>query len=495
MEKARSQSGLGGLNRFALSRILHAEYQPLLPLRRQGPTMATVIRAFVDGDGLLVSADPALLALQRAAGGDLGQTLLLPGIARLTHLAHRLRRRIERPVLAGADHANVHAMGRFTPFEGGVRIELADWEEQLLDQISSDVPPIGRHAELLVNWACDIRLRLVMATADNGFRLPDRNFLSHPLTEMFLLQADSEGQFPLLLALAQQSMFTGQAARTIDSDGISVQLSLSGEPMVGPDGFTGFVGTARGYVPLAAPAEPSEGAGSMGLLGSVDPRRFALRVDGAMRKPLGRIIANAETIAGQLQGPIRADYARYASDIALAGRHLLDLVDDLADLQAVERPDFHIARERVDLADLSRRAAGLLAMKAQERGIRIDFPDQDETAPAAAEFRRVLQILLNLVGNAVRYSPEGSNIWLRVEEQGGRALVTVADQGAGIALEDQERLFEKFERLGRTDSGGTGLGLYISRKLARAMGGDIHLDSAPGQGARFTLDLPLWDAA
>jgi signal transduction histidine kinase len=456
--------------------------------------MATVIRAMIGGDGRLISADPALLVLQRAAGGEVGGIMLLPAIARLAQLSHRLRMRIERPVLMGADHGNVHAMGRFVPDSDAVRVELFDWEERLLDQISA-APTSTRQAELLLNWACDIRLRLVMASGAGGFRLPNRNFLSHPLTELFLLQADSEGQFPLLLALAQQSMFTGQAARLIDPDGVSIQVSLSGEPMVGSDGFTGFVGTARGYAPVSMPPEPGDSGGAMGLLGAVDPRRFALRVDGAMRKPLGRIIANAETIAGQLQGPIRSDYARYASDIALAGRHLLDLVDDLADLQAVERPDFHIARERVDLADLARRAAGLLAMKAQESGITIDAPDADESAPSAAEFRRVLQILLNLLGNAVRYSPEGSNIWLRVEQQGARALVTVADQGAGIALEDHERLFEKFERLGRTDSGGTGLGLYISRKLARAMGGDIHLDSAPGQGARFTLDLPMWDGA
>jgi signal transduction histidine kinase len=456
--------------------------------------MTAVVRAMIDAEGRLASADPALLALQRAAGGDLDQPLLLPGVARLAYLAQRMQRRIERPVLAASDYANVLATGRFTPMADGVRIELADWQEQTLEQISTDVPePSARHAELLVNWACDIRLRLVMASPDNGFRLPNRNFLSHPLTEMFLLQPDSEGQFPLLLALAQQSMFTGQQARIIDADGIGVQVSLSGEPMVGADGFTGFVGTARGYAPLLVPAAQTGDAQSgLGMLGEIDPRRFALRVDGAMRKPLGRIIANAETIAGQLQGPIRADYARYASDIALAGRHLLDLVDDLADLQAVERPDFATAQERVDLADLARRAAGLLAMKAQERGISIDPPDADENALASAEFRRVLQILLNLIGNAVRYSPEGSTIWLRVEQRDGRVSVTVADQGAGIALEDQERLFEKFERLGRTDAGGSGLGLYISRRLARAMGGDIHLDSAPGQGARFTLDLPAW---
>ncbi|MFM6854424.1 MAG: sensor histidine kinase, partial [Sphingopyxis sp.] len=71
------------------------------------------------------------------------------------------------------------------------------------------------------------------------------------------------------------------------------------------------------------------------------------------------------------------------------------------------------------------------------------------------------------------------------------ATVTVADQGQGISAEDQARLFGKFERLGRSDAGGSGLGLYISRRLALAMGGDILIDSAPGQGARFTLRLPL----
>ena len=102
----------------------------------------------------------------------------------------------------------------------------------------------------------------------------------------------------------------------------------------------------------------------------------------------------------------------------------------------------------------------------------------------------MLQILLNLIGNAIRYSPEDSMIWLRVDDVDGMAKITVADQGPGISAEDQQRLFTKFERLGRNDAGGSGLGLYISRRLAMAMGGDIEIDSAPGQGARFTLLLP-----
>ncbi|NJO14039.1 MAG: HAMP domain-containing histidine kinase, partial [Rhizobiales bacterium] len=217
----------------------------------------------------------------------------------------------------------------------------------------------------------------------------------------------------------------------------------------------------------------------------------ASRVDGAMRRPISRIIANAETIASQLDGPIRSDYNRYARDIALAGRHLMDLVDDLADLQAVERPGFAVAQEAVDLAEIGRRAAGLLSLKARDRTIAITPPDNDDRVIVTGEFRRVLQILLNLIGNAIAYSPVDSQVWVCVGTDGYDGWIVVADQGEGIAPEAQARIFNKFERLGRSDAAGSGLGLYISQRLANAMNGSISLDSAKGQGARFTLRLPL----
>ena len=209
-----------------------------------------------------------------------------------------------------------------------------------------------------------------------------------------------------------------------------------------------------------------------------------------LRQPIARIIANAETIRTQLAGPLAEEYSSYAADIATAGEHLLALIDDLADLEVVEDEQFATAPDRIDLADLVRRAAGILGVRAQERGIAIDAPKQGESAAAIGEFRRVLQVLLNLLGNAIRYAPAESEIWLRVESEGDRARITVADQGEGLSEAQQARLFEKFERLGRSGDGGSGLGLYISRRLARAMNGELTVDSAPGQGARFTLELP-----
>lgn len=98
--------------------------------------------------------------------------------------------------------------------------------------------------------------------------------------------------------------------------------------------------------------------------------------------------------------------------------------------------------------------------------------------------------MLNLITNAIRYSPDGTEVQVDVGTEDGFAYISVSDQGPGISVDDHERIFAKFERLGRTGDGGSGLGLYISRRLARAMGGDLTVAAAKGGGAKFTLRLP-----
>ena len=247
---------------------------------------------------------------------------------------------------------------------------------------------------------------------------------------------------------------------------------------------------AAGFELLFVAHEPPDAAepekASKSLFGATIGREIAP----VLFQPMSRIIANADTIRTQLAGPLSEEYSKYAADIATAGEHLMALIDDLVDLEAVEADDFGTAIERIDLADLARRAAGISAAQSRERGIAIDVPADGESVPALGEHRRVLQILLNLLGNALRYSPSGSSVRLQVERAGDRARATVVDEGAGLTQEQQARMFDKFERLGRSDDGGSGLGLYISRRLARAMDGDLTVESAPGAGARFTLELP-----
>jgi len=247
-------------------------------------------------------------------------------------------------------------------------------------------------------------------------------------------------------------------------------------------GFGGFVGSARvAEVEDQAAADAPAAELSAG---------FSEGLDKALRTPLARIVAHADSINAEAEGPIASDYAGYAADIASAGRHLMGLVDDLVDLQAIERADFAPAHDPIDLADVARRAAGLLSVRAANADIVIERPGFADAAPATGDFRRTLQILVNLIGNAVRYSPPGSSVEIGVGRDGGRVTVTVSDHGKGIAAEDQARVFEKFERIDSSEIGGSGLGLYIARRLARAMGGDLTVESAAGQGARFTLALP-----
>ena len=144
--------------------------------------------------------------------------------------------------------------------------------------------------------------------------------------------------------------------------------------------------------------------------------------------------------------------------------------------------------DRVDLVSLATEAGGMLEATAHPRRVKIIL---QPSAPVTArgDARSIIQILVNLVGNAVRHSPRGATVTLSFDSVEGVARAHVSDQGPGIDPADQQRIFERFERV-KGGEGGTGLGLAIARRLAHSMGGDILLDSAPGQGSRFTLSLP-----
>ena len=209
---------------------------------------------------------------------------------------------------------------------------------------------------------------------------------------------------------------------------------------------------------------------------------FDPALDEALSSPLDRIIAAADRIVDRSEGPLRSDYAAYAGDIAAAGRHLLSVIRSMTEME----------QGGGTAADLSRSAAEavqLVQARADERSISIELVGADRSHAVKGDPRGTVQILVNLLGNAVRHSPEGGTIAVIVEPRDAVVAVTVADEGPGIDQADHERIFERYERIGDTP-GGIGLGLAISRRLARSMGGDIELVSSPGQGARFTLILP-----
>ena len=447
-------------------------------MRLDGIPDVPVSHAMIDGEGRLVAADPALLALNDAAGGTLGEALAVPQLATVARLARRLGVLVSRGVVVADGDADLDLWVRAQPEDDGVRMAVSGWRELRARSIAATpAVPLVETGDLA--WDTDGGLRLTFVSIDAARRLgfDALSLLGQPLTTLFTLEADGDGAMPILEAVARQRPLDRQRARLRGGDvavllTANVRRDLSGN-------FAGLSGIAR--VAEASPPAPQS---------TIAPA-FTDGLDKALRTPLARIIAHADTIHAEAEGPVQSDSADYASDIANAGRPLLGLVDDLVDLQAIERPDFALQTEAIDLADVARRAAGLLSVRAGNAGVAIARPLPDLRVPVQGDFRRALQIMVNLIGNAVRYSPEGGVVSVTALRTGTMAEAVVADQGKGIAPEDQARIFEKFERVDPTEAGGNGLGLYIARRLARAMGGDLTVESAPGEGARFTLTLPV----
>jgi signal transduction histidine kinase len=423
----------------------------------------------VDSDGRLTAADPRLLQLQREAGSELGQPLAVPQLAFIVRLARKLGVTISRPALAASAEADLDLWVRAEPDGGGVRLTVESWVERppQRSRWPEDRPPPGLEIAADYRFSLDADLRLLSLSPDLADQLgtEPKAAIGLPLTRLVQLEADEAGDMPLLGALAARSDFDGQ--RAVPKAG-GAALILSGAVRLGTAGeFAGFAGRAAAERAHAPPAV-------------VAPELKEL-----LRLPLDRIVAEARQIADRAQGPLRSDYATYAGDIMTASRHLLDV---LRSTTAAARRGGDEADERIDLVALALEAAGLVQAEATEARMKLEV--EGETALAAhGDARAVTQILVNLIGNAVRHSPAGGTVRI-IAGKGSGAEISIADQGPGVAPQDRERIFEAFEQAA-PKVGGVGLGLAISRRLARSMGGDILLDPAPGPGARFTLRLPL----
>lgn len=433
----------------------------------------------VDAEGRLVEADPPLLRLQERAGGVRGGMLAVPQLFKLTRLARRLAIPISRQILAAQGEQDLGLWVMVRPVDDQVELSITGWQENAPLQPSPALEALRWRdfSRASADWIIETDAMLRVTHSPNS--LPTA--IGQPVEALFALSRDEEGVSSIVAAASAAAQFEDPSATFLLGHGIAV--CIAGVPQFGSEGFSGYqLLVSRRSSELTPPWRRP------------DPppldEAFGSQLGRAMREPLDRIIAHADNIVLRGDGPVRRDYAGYAEDIAGAGRHLLALVDDLVDLQTIESPDFRPDVERVDLVDAAQRAAGLLAVRAGNAHVTIDGPPSGKPVSALGDFRRILQVLINLLSNAIRHSPPGGTIWIRCEQEDGIAAVIVADGGDGIADGDHERIFERFERLGLRDGTGSGLGLYISRRLIRAMGGDLGVDSARGQGARFVLTLP-----
>jgi len=224
---------------------------------------------------------------------------------------------------------------------------------------------------------------------------------------------------------------------------------------------------------------------------SQEKSRLLAAITHELRTPMNGVIG----MAGLLRDtPLTKEQASYVRAIESSGRALLSIIDELLDSSRLEAGEFEIEQAPFDLARMVEETAELLSPRAHARDIDLAcFIDPALPDMVAADAARIRQVLLNLAGNAIKFTDEGG-VYIKVSAAGeGRVLFEVMDTGIGIAQDEQQRIFHPYQQAGDKSrrAKGTGLGLTISKRLVERMGGKLELTSAQGKGSVFSFTLPL----
>mgnify|MGYP003624458108 CR=1 FL=1 len=223
---------------------------------------------------------------------------------------------------------------------------------------------------------------------------------------------------------------------------------------------------------------------------------FLAAMSHELRTPLNAIIGFAEAMTMQAFGELNDQYVSYSSDIMNAGRHLLHLINDILDVAVLESGKIQLEPSNVSLKEVIDKALNLVIINAGNKNIDTSQVKIDVDREIYADARRVTQVFVNLMSNAVKFTPEGGKLGVRVQHVAQDIIgITVWDTGIGIPPEQQDLVFEKFHQdrghIYSRKEEGTGLGLHISKHLAKQMGGDILLKSEVDEGSEFTVLLPM----
>jgi signal transduction histidine kinase len=220
---------------------------------------------------------------------------------------------------------------------------------------------------------------------------------------------------------------------------------------------------------------------------------FLANMSHELRTPLNAIIGFSEVLAERMFGEVNDKQAEYLADILESGRHLLSLINDILDLSKIEAGRMELEPTTFHLPSAIENALTLVRERAQRHGITLGRTVDERLGMIDADERKVKQVLLNLLSNALKFTPEGGRIDVRAAARDDAVEISVTDTGVGIAPEDQATVFEEFRQVGSAAKKveGTGLGLAISRKFIELHGGRIWVESQVDKGSTFAFTLPL----
>lgn len=220
---------------------------------------------------------------------------------------------------------------------------------------------------------------------------------------------------------------------------------------------------------------------------------FLANMSHELRTPLNAINGFSEIMATEMFGPLGdGRYREYSQDILNSGQHLLALINDVLDMAKIEAGKMQMHFERVDLAELCQDAERLMRGKAQEAEIQL-ISDVSPDALVQADYRALKQVMLNLLSNALKFTPRGGRVSIKAGVEAGWAFLSVSDNGIGISAEDLPRLAQPFEQVETKHARatqGTGLGLALTKSLIEMHQGRFEMTSEPGEGTTVTIIIP-----
>jgi len=220
---------------------------------------------------------------------------------------------------------------------------------------------------------------------------------------------------------------------------------------------------------------------------------FLANMSHELRTPLNAIIGFSEVLNERMFGELNDKQAEYLKDIHASGQHLLSLINDILDLSKIEAGRMELELAHFDLPSAIDNALTLVRERAARRGIALHQAVDEGLGPVTGDERKIKQVLLNLLSNALKFTPEGGRIDVRASIADGMAEISVTDTGVGIAAEHHDAVFEEFRQVGEAEkkAEGTGLGLALCRKFVELHGGRIWVKSQLGAGSTFAFTLPL----
>ena len=370
-------------------------------------------------------------------------------------------------------------------------------------------------------WETDANFNLsfVSPRISEALGLPAQLLIGKHLFSLGRFEDDRETGGSAREIMDRHAPFRHRLFLMADDRGKTRRIHLSGVPVFDEGGgrFTGYRGTGTDFT-RQYEAEQSAFQAKVELEKTLDELKqrnlqldlalgkaqaagkakmdFLAMMSHELRTPLNAIIGFSEVASQRVFGPLNDTYLTYFNDILKAGRHLLAIINDILDTAKIENQELSVEVAPVPAKELIAEARSLIALRAEEKNLDTEQVDIEDRWTLLVDRVRARQILVNLLGNAVKFTPAGGSIGVEARESAdGKLALAVWDTGVGIPADEQERIFEHFYQvesdiLSRRDEG-TGLGLSVSLYLARRMGGDITLESGAERGSRFTVTLPL----